>query len=210
LIGIGDVNNNELTWNCMELSMMLEHVQARVAPTDVDSLFTRRHLQLKRNKVQVLMIIEKKARRKERTKTENKAKVRRTFHKLRRLARRVTFERRDERPEQPRVVYVLILDINYFRHFLDILENYNPMDDEPMWATDRVVAPTPGSVITISETANEFAIKGDHLTLIKGNQFDGEVKTWLDELNEGTITTWDELRTAFISRFFPQPYSTDS
>ncbi|GJR38984.1 reverse transcriptase domain-containing protein [Tanacetum coccineum] len=33
------------------------------------------------------------------------------------------------------------------------------MDDEPMWATDRVVAPTPGSAITIPETANEFAIK---------------------------------------------------
>ncbi|GJV54533.1 reverse transcriptase domain-containing protein [Tanacetum coccineum] len=30
----------------------------------------------------------------------------------------------------------------------------------------------------------------------------GEAKTWL-ELNEGTIETWDELRTAFISRFFP-------
>ncbi|GJS20444.1 reverse transcriptase domain-containing protein [Tanacetum coccineum] len=30
-----------------------------------------------------------------------------------------------------------------------------------------------------------------------------EAKTWLDELNEGTIKTWDELRTAFISRFFP-------
>ncbi|GJZ48875.1 reverse transcriptase domain-containing protein [Tanacetum coccineum] len=26
---------------------------------------------------------------------------------------------------------------------------------------------------------------------------------WLDELNEETIETWDELRTAFISRFFP-------
>nr|GEW68463.1 reverse transcriptase domain-containing protein [Tanacetum cinerariifolium] len=26
----------------------------------------------------------------------------------------------------------------------------------------------------------------------------GEAKTWLDELNEGTIKTWDELRTAFI------------
>ncbi|GJS41842.1 reverse transcriptase domain-containing protein [Tanacetum coccineum] len=118
------------------------------------------------------------------------------------------------------------------------------MDDEPMWAADRVVAPTPGSAITIPETANEFAIKGNHLTLIKGNQFDGrtktdphkhiheflricdmfkyrdtenevvrlmmfplsltgEAKTWLDELNEGTIKTWDELRTAFISRFFP-------
>ncbi|GKF40908.1 reverse transcriptase domain-containing protein [Tanacetum coccineum] len=62
------------------------------------------------------------------------------------------------------------------------------MDDEPMWAADHVVALTPGSAITIPETANEFAIK--------------EVKTWLDELNEGTIETWDELRTAFISQFF--------
>ncbi|GKD33784.1 reverse transcriptase domain-containing protein, partial [Tanacetum coccineum] len=31
----------------------------------------------------------------------------------------------------------------------------------------------------------------------------GEAKTWLDELNEWTIKTWDELRTAFISQFFP-------
>ncbi|GKG16607.1 hypothetical protein Tco_0361564, partial [Tanacetum coccineum] len=33
------------------------------------------------------------------------------------------------------------------------------MDDEPMWAADRVVAPTPSSAITIPETATEFAIK---------------------------------------------------
>ncbi|GJV55399.1 reverse transcriptase domain-containing protein [Tanacetum coccineum] len=118
------------------------------------------------------------------------------------------------------------------------------MDDEPMWAADRVVDPTPGYAITILETANEFAIKGNHVTLVKGNKFDGrtktdpykhiheflricdmfkyrdienevsrlmmfplsltrEAKTWLNELNEGTIETWDELRTAFISRFFP-------
>lgn len=31
----------------------------------------------------------------------------------------------------------------------------------------------------------------------------GEAKTWLDELDKGTIATWDELRTIFISRFFP-------
>ncbi|GJU79009.1 reverse transcriptase domain-containing protein [Tanacetum coccineum] len=88
------------------------------------------------------------------------------------------------------------------------------MDDESMWATDHVVALTPSSIITIPETANEFAIKGNHLTLVKGNQFDRrtktdphkhiheflEAKTWLDELNEGTIEIWDELRTAFISR----------
>ncbi|GJT45748.1 reverse transcriptase domain-containing protein [Tanacetum coccineum] len=118
------------------------------------------------------------------------------------------------------------------------------MDDEPMWAADRVVAPTPSSAITIPETKNEFTIKGNHLSLFKGNQFDGriktnphkhireflgicdmfkyrdtkneavrlmmfplsltgEAKTWLDELNEGTIETWDELRTTFITQFFP-------
>ncbi|GKE91881.1 hypothetical protein Tco_1572976, partial [Tanacetum coccineum] len=33
------------------------------------------------------------------------------------------------------------------------------MDDEPIWAADRIVALTPGSAITIPETANEFAVK---------------------------------------------------
>nr|GEY48626.1 reverse transcriptase domain-containing protein [Tanacetum cinerariifolium] len=113
-----------------------------------------------------------------------------------------------------------------------------------MWATDRVVVLTLSFAITIPKTVNEFAIKGNHLTLIKGNQFDGitktdphkhiheflricdmfkyrdteneavllmmfplsltkEAKTWLDGLSKGTIKTWDELRTTFISRFFP-------
>nr|GEU83356.1 retrovirus-related Pol polyprotein from transposon TNT 1-94 [Tanacetum cinerariifolium] len=157
---------------------------------------------------------------------------------------RVPFDQRNNPPQHQRIVYPPILNVNYFRHFLDILQNYYPMDDEPMWAFDRVVALTLGSAITIPETANEFAIKGNHLTLVKGNQFDGitktdphkhiheflkiydmfkyrdiknkvvrlmmfslsltgEAKTWLNELNEGTIETWDELRTAFISRFFP-------
>ena len=31
----------------------------------------------------------------------------------------------------------------------------------------------------------------------------GEAKTWLDELDERTIESWDELRTAFVSRFLP-------
>ncbi|GJR69638.1 reverse transcriptase domain-containing protein [Tanacetum coccineum] len=109
--------------------------------------------------------------------------------RLHRRNRRVPFNQRNSPPQNPRIVYPPILDINHFRHFLVILENLYPMDDEPMWVADRVVAPTPGSAITILETANEFAIK--------------EEKTWLDELNEGTIESWDELRTAFISRFFP-------
>nr|GFA17538.1 reverse transcriptase domain-containing protein [Tanacetum cinerariifolium] len=49
------------------------------------------------------------------------------------------------------------------------------MDDEPMWAADRVVAQTPGFAITIPETTNEFAMNGNHLTLVKGNQFDGNI-----------------------------------
>ncbi|GKD60055.1 reverse transcriptase domain-containing protein, partial [Tanacetum coccineum] len=79
--------------------------------------------------------------------------------RLRRRYKRVSFERRDERPTQPRIIYLPIFDIKYFHHFRDILETYNPMDDEPMWAADRVVALTPNSAITIPETANEFAIK---------------------------------------------------
>ncbi|GKA83936.1 hypothetical protein Tco_0805531 [Tanacetum coccineum] len=97
--------------------------------------------------------------------------------RLRRRNRRVPFDQRNNPPQHPRIVYPPILDINYFRHLLVTLQNLYPMDDEPMWAADRVVAPTPGSAITIPETANEFAIKGNHLTLIKGNQFDGRTKT---------------------------------
>ncbi|GJV52697.1 reverse transcriptase domain-containing protein [Tanacetum coccineum] len=164
--------------------------------------------------------------------------------RCRRQNRRVPFNQRNNPPKNPRIVYLPILDISHFHHFLVTLENLFPMDDEPMWVADHVVAPTPGSAITIPKTANEFAIKGNHLTLVKGNQFDGrtktdphkhihellgicdlfkyrdienevirlmmfplsltgEAKTWLDELNEGTIKTWDELRTAFISHFFP-------
>ncbi|GJZ71022.1 reverse transcriptase domain-containing protein [Tanacetum coccineum] len=95
--------------------------------------------------------------------------------RLHRWNRRVPFNQRNNPPQHPRIVYPPILNINHFRHFLDILQNYDPIDDEPMWAADRVVAPTPGSAITILETANEFAIKGNHLTLVKGNQFDGNI-----------------------------------
>ncbi|GKD83981.1 reverse transcriptase domain-containing protein [Tanacetum coccineum] len=96
--------------------------------------------------------------------------------RLRRRNRRVPFDQRNNPPKHRRIVYPPILNINYFHHFLDILQNYDPMDDEPMSATDCVVAPTPGSAITIPGIANEFAIKGNHLTLVKGNQFDGRTK----------------------------------
>nr|GEW61379.1 reverse transcriptase domain-containing protein [Tanacetum cinerariifolium]GEW81412.1 reverse transcriptase domain-containing protein [Tanacetum cinerariifolium] len=79
--------------------------------------------------------------------------------RLHRQNRRVPFKQRNEPPTQSKVVYASIHDINYFHHFFDILKNYNPMDEESMWAADHVVAPTPSFAITIPETANEFAIK---------------------------------------------------
>nr|GEW98602.1 reverse transcriptase domain-containing protein [Tanacetum cinerariifolium] len=48
------------------------------------------------------------------------------------------------------------------------------MDDEPMWAADHVVALTPGSVITIPETVNEFAIK---VIRVKQKQFNHKIGT---------------------------------
>nr|GEV49926.1 reverse transcriptase domain-containing protein [Tanacetum cinerariifolium] len=41
------------------------------------------------------------------------------------------------------------------------------MDDEPMWATDRVIALTPGSAIIIPKTTNEFSIKASGIFLYK-------------------------------------------
>ncbi|GJX83826.1 hypothetical protein Tco_0333307 [Tanacetum coccineum] len=79
---------------------------------------------------------------------------------------RVPFSQRNNPPKNSRIVYPPILDINHFRHFLVTLENIYPMDDEPMWAADRVVALTLGSAITILETANEFAIKGNIIKII--------------------------------------------
>ncbi|GJW48316.1 hypothetical protein Tco_0079962 [Tanacetum coccineum] len=80
---------------------------------------------------------------------------------LHRRNRRVPYDQRNNPPQHSRIVYPPILNINYYHNFLDILQNYDPMDDEPMWAADRVVALTPSSAITIPETANEFAIKGN-------------------------------------------------
>ncbi|GJW70840.1 hypothetical protein Tco_0127757 [Tanacetum coccineum] len=54
--------------------------------------------------------------------------------------RRVPFDQRNNPPKNLRIVYPPILNINHFRHFLNTLENLFPIDDEPMWAADRVVA----------------------------------------------------------------------
>ncbi|GKG27706.1 hypothetical protein Tco_0406033, partial [Tanacetum coccineum] len=65
--------------------------------------------------------------------------------RLRQRNRRIPFDQRNNPLQHPRIVYPPILDINYFRYFLYNLQNYDPMDDEPMLAADRVVASTLGS-----------------------------------------------------------------
>nr|GEU93396.1 hypothetical protein [Tanacetum cinerariifolium] len=126
---------------------------------------------------------------------------------LRRQNRRVPYDQRNKKPQHQRIFYPPILDNNHFRHFLVTLENLFLMDDERMWAPDRVVALTLGFAITKPETANEFAIKDTENEAVRLIMFPlsltGEAKSWLNELNEGTIETWDELRATFISQFFP-------
>ncbi|GJY52863.1 reverse transcriptase domain-containing protein [Tanacetum coccineum] len=107
--------------------------------------------------------------------------------RLRRRNRRVPYDQRNNPPQNPRIVYPPILNINYFRHFLDILRDYDLMDDEPMWAADRVVAPTPGSAITIPETANEFAIKALFDRLL------GEIRAFSQQ-NESLTDAWLRMK----------------
>ncbi|GJW19823.1 reverse transcriptase domain-containing protein [Tanacetum coccineum] len=70
-----------------------------------------------------------------------------------------------------------------FSHIIVI----NP-DDQSMWSNTRTVAPTPSSAIIQRPISDNFRIK--------------EAKIWLNELNEGTFTSWNEIREAFISRYF--------
>lgn len=104
----------------------------------------------------------------------------RTINQRRKRNKRVPFSQKDLRPETPKEIVPSVDDLSLYRFFINFIKLHDPMDEtdnEPMWANERNVAPTPGPAITLPETANEFAIKGNHLTLIKGNQFDGRTKT---------------------------------
>ncbi|GJS19727.1 hypothetical protein Tco_0448359 [Tanacetum coccineum] len=109
----------------------------------------------------------------------------------RRRNRRVSFNQRNNPPPHPRIVYPPVFNINYFRYFLDILQNYDPMDDEPMWAADHVVALTPGFAITIPETANEFAIKALFDRLL------GEIRAFSQHENESLTDAWLRMKEMF-------------
>ncbi|GJV81733.1 reverse transcriptase domain-containing protein [Tanacetum coccineum] len=67
-------------------------------------------------------------------------------------------------------------------------------DDEPMWAADRVAAPTPGSAITIPKTANGFAIKADsfpQLFLIDSSE---KSEPFSQHKNESLTDAWLRMK----------------
>ncbi|GKA18872.1 reverse transcriptase domain-containing protein [Tanacetum coccineum] len=72
-------------------------------------------------------------------------------------------------------------------------------DDQPMWT----VAPTPSSAIIQLLISDSIRIK-EEAVMLRTFPFSlsGEAKIWLNELDDGTITSWNELREAFISRYF--------
>ncbi|GKB68045.1 hypothetical protein Tco_0929457 [Tanacetum coccineum] len=45
-------------------------------------------------------------------------------------------------------------------------------DDQPMWANNRAVAPTPAAAIVAVNLGENFNVKGHHLSMIKDRQFD--------------------------------------
>ncbi|GJW89422.1 hypothetical protein Tco_0164762 [Tanacetum coccineum] len=102
-----------------------------------------------------------------------------------------------------------------------------------MWGNNRAIVTTPGSAIIVVDLRDNFTVKGHHLSMIKDRQFDGraqadphkhitefieicemfrygntnvdtiKLKVWFNELSPSVITTWEEMRQAFVSRFFP-------
>ncbi|GKD85975.1 hypothetical protein Tco_1357129 [Tanacetum coccineum] len=52
------------------------------------------------------------------------------------------------------------------------------VDDQPMWANNRAVAPTPVSAIVAVDLGDNFTMKGHHLSVIIDCQFDGHA--WAD------------------------------
>ncbi|GKB59518.1 hypothetical protein Tco_0915704 [Tanacetum coccineum] len=63
-----------------------------------------------------------------------------------------------------------------------------PEHDEPMWTVDYVVAPTPGSAITIPEIANKFAIKALFDRLL------GEISAFSQHENESLTDAWLRMK----------------
>nr|GEY77981.1 reverse transcriptase domain-containing protein [Tanacetum cinerariifolium] len=83
-------------------------------------------------------------------------------------------------------------------HHLLTLENLYPIDDEPMWAADRVVALTLGFAITIPDTAKEFAIKDFDALLDEGSKILHSIEGTL--LKEEIFAKFDEFMAMTVDK----------
>ncbi|GJV21201.1 reverse transcriptase domain-containing protein [Tanacetum coccineum] len=79
-------------------------------------------------------------------------------------------------------------------------------DDQPMWSRTRTVALMPSSSIIQLPISNlfQYGENQEEAVMLRTFPFSltGEAKTWMNELDKGAITLWNELREAFISRYF--------
>nr|GEX87356.1 hypothetical protein [Tanacetum cinerariifolium] len=69
-------------------------------------------------------------------------------------------------------------------------------DDQPMWESAKNVASTPNSAIIQLDSE---VVK----LLIFPFSLCNEAKIWFNELNEESITSWEQIRKTFINKFFP-------
>ncbi|GJW30416.1 probable xyloglucan endotransglucosylase/hydrolase protein 28 [Tanacetum coccineum] len=87
-------------------------------------------------------------------------------------------------------------------------------DDQPMWENAKIVALTPNSAIVQPNVDDNFVINSTHLKMILENKFDGylqvdphdhicEFLAICDMFKYESITSWEQMRRAFINRFFP-------
>nr|GEX95072.1 hypothetical protein [Tanacetum cinerariifolium] len=72
-----------------------------------------------------------------------------------------------------------------------------------MWSSTRTVAPTPSYIVVQIPIPKTIFVKEEAVKLRTFPfSLSGEAKIWLNELNEGKITSWNEMIEAFISRYF--------
>ncbi|GJU94370.1 hypothetical protein Tco_1319126 [Tanacetum coccineum] len=90
----------------------------------------------------------------------------------------------------------------------------NIPDDRSIWESAKIVAPTPNYAIIQLDVDDNFVTNSTHLNMIRENKFDGYL--WADPHDHireflaicnmfryESITSWEQMRKAFINKFFP-------
>ncbi|GKB80982.1 reverse transcriptase domain-containing protein [Tanacetum coccineum] len=98
-----------------------------------------------------------------------------------------------------------------FENLFEALVVYNPFldlpfpmaKDQPMWENNRAVAPTLRAAIVAVNLGDNFTVKDAIKLKLFPSSLVGDAKVWFNELSPGVIATWEQMRQAFVSRFFP-------